>query len=91
MLNLPNILTILRILLVPMLVVVLLTKFEGKEFVGLAVFLSPPSPTSSTASSPAAEQVTRSASCSIRRPTRSSPRRPSSRWWSWSGRRPGSW
>lgn len=28
-----------RILLVPLLVVVLLTKFDGKEFVGLAVFL----------------------------------------------------
>ncbi|MEM8997418.1 MAG: CDP-alcohol phosphatidyltransferase family protein, partial [Acidobacteriota bacterium] len=39
MLNLPNILTILRILLVPILVVVLLTKFNGKEHVGLAVFL----------------------------------------------------
>ena len=39
MFNLPNILTILRILLVPILVVVLLTKFEGKEFVGLGVFL----------------------------------------------------
>lgn len=37
--NLPNILTFLRILLVPLLVVVLLTKFEGKEFVGLGVFL----------------------------------------------------
>lgn len=39
MLNLPNILTILRILLVPVLVVILLTEFEGKETVGLAVFL----------------------------------------------------
>ena len=39
MFNLPNILTILRILMVPILVVVLLTKFEGKEFVGLGVFL----------------------------------------------------
>ncbi len=37
--NLPNILTLARILMVPLLVVVLLTKFEGKEFVGLAVFL----------------------------------------------------
>ena len=39
--NLPNILTFLRILLVPILVVVLLTKFveEGKEFVGLGIFL----------------------------------------------------
>ena len=39
MLNLPNVLTCLRILMVPVLVVVLLTKFEGKELVGLAVFL----------------------------------------------------
>jgi CDP-diacylglycerol--glycerol-3-phosphate 3-phosphatidyltransferase len=39
MANIPNILTILRILMVPLLVVVLLTEFEGKEFVGLAVFL----------------------------------------------------
>lgn len=39
MFNLPNILTLLRILMVPLLVVVLLTKFDGKEFVGLAVFL----------------------------------------------------
>lgn len=38
-LNLPNVLTSIRILLVPLLVVVLLTKFEGKELVGLAVFL----------------------------------------------------
>ena len=37
--NLPNNLSIIRILLVPLLVVVLLTKFEGKEFVGLGVFL----------------------------------------------------
>lgn len=37
--NLPNILSLVRILLVPVLVAVLLTKFEGKEFVGLAVFL----------------------------------------------------
>ncbi len=35
----PNTLTFLRILLVPILVVVLLTKFEGKEFVGLGLFL----------------------------------------------------
>jgi len=39
LLNLPNILTSIRILLVPLLVVVLLTEFEGKELVGLAVFL----------------------------------------------------
>lgn len=39
MTNLPNILTTIRILLVPILVVVLLTRFDGKEFVGLALFL----------------------------------------------------
>ena len=39
MTNLPNILTTIRILLVPILVVVLLTKFDGKEFVGLGLFL----------------------------------------------------
>lgn len=39
MFNLPNILTCLRILMVPVLVAVLLTKFEGKEFVGLGIFL----------------------------------------------------
>ena len=39
MFNLPNVLTCLRILLVPILVAVLLTKFEGKELVGLGVFL----------------------------------------------------
>lgn len=39
MFNLPNILTCLRILLIPILVAVLLTKFEGKEFVGLGIFL----------------------------------------------------
>lgn len=38
-LTVPNILSFFRILLVPLLVVVLLTKFEGKELVGLAVFL----------------------------------------------------
>ena len=37
--NLPNSLTLLRIFLVPFLVVVLLTKFDGREFVGLAIFL----------------------------------------------------
>jgi CDP-diacylglycerol---glycerol-3-phosphate 3-phosphatidyltransferase len=43
--NLPNALTVIRIFLVPLLVVVLLTKFEGrqilgipKEFVGAAIF-----------------------------------------------------
>ena len=39
MASLPNVLTLLRILLVPLLVVVLLTKFEGKDLVGLGVFL----------------------------------------------------
>lgn len=38
-LNLPNLLSLGRILLVPVLVAVLLTKFDGKEFVGLGVFL----------------------------------------------------
>jgi len=37
--NLPNSLTLLRIFLVPFLVVVLLTKFSGSEFVGLGIFL----------------------------------------------------
>ncbi len=37
--NLPNLLSIFRILLVPLLVVALLTKFEGKEFVALGLFL----------------------------------------------------
>jgi CDP-diacylglycerol--glycerol-3-phosphate 3-phosphatidyltransferase len=37
--NVPNSLTLLRIFLVPFLVVVLLTKFSGREFVGLAIFL----------------------------------------------------
>lgn len=39
MLNAPNLLSLFRILLVPFLVVVLLTKFDGKEFVGLGIFL----------------------------------------------------
>lgn len=39
MLNLPNLLSIFRILLVPPLVVVLLTRFEDKEWWGLALFL----------------------------------------------------
>lgn len=38
-LNLPNTLTLLRIFLVPFLVVVLLTKFTNREYVGLAIFL----------------------------------------------------
>lgn len=37
--QLPNLLSCFRILLVPVLVAVLLTKFEEREFVGLAVFL----------------------------------------------------
>jgi CDP-diacylglycerol--glycerol-3-phosphate 3-phosphatidyltransferase len=37
--NLPNSLTLFRIFLVPFLVVVLLTKFSGREFVGLTIFL----------------------------------------------------
>ena len=37
--NAPNLLSITRILLVPVLVAVLLTKFDGKEFVGLGLFL----------------------------------------------------
>ncbi len=37
--NLPNLLSFFRILLVPVLVTILLTEFEGKEFAGLAVFL----------------------------------------------------
>ncbi len=37
--NLPNSLTLLRIFLVPFLVVVLLTKFSGREYIGLAIFL----------------------------------------------------
>lgn len=36
--NIPNLLSLFRILLVPLLVAVLLTKFDGKEFVGLGVF-----------------------------------------------------
>ncbi|HEX4952448.1 MAG TPA: CDP-diacylglycerol--glycerol-3-phosphate 3-phosphatidyltransferase [Thermoanaerobaculia bacterium] len=39
MLNLPNLLTLFRILLVPILVVVLLTKFDGREWWGLGLFL----------------------------------------------------
>lgn len=38
-LNLPNSLTLLRIFLIPFLVVVLLTKFNGREYVALAIFL----------------------------------------------------
>ena len=39
MINLPNVLSLFRILLVPLLVAVLLTKFEGREYVGLMLFL----------------------------------------------------
>lgn len=39
MINLPNVLSCIRILLVPILVAALLTEFDGKEFVGLALFL----------------------------------------------------
>ncbi len=39
MLNVPNTLTLFRIFLVPFLVVVLLTKFEGKEIWGVGIFL----------------------------------------------------
>jgi CDP-diacylglycerol---glycerol-3-phosphate 3-phosphatidyltransferase len=39
LLNLPNLLSLIRILLVPPLVVVLLTKFEDKEWWGLGLFL----------------------------------------------------
>ncbi|NIM57546.1 MAG: CDP-diacylglycerol--glycerol-3-phosphate 3-phosphatidyltransferase [Candidatus Aminicenantes bacterium] len=37
--NLPNLLTLLRILSIPLLVVVLLTQFEGKEPVAVVIFL----------------------------------------------------
>jgi CDP-diacylglycerol--glycerol-3-phosphate 3-phosphatidyltransferase len=37
--NLPNSLTLFRIFLVPFLVVVLLTKFNGREYAGLGIFL----------------------------------------------------
>ena len=38
--NLPNSLTVLRIFLVPVLVVVLLTRFPNWEFIGVAIFLA---------------------------------------------------
>lgn len=38
-LNVPNALTLLRIFLVPLLVVILLTKLPAKEYIALAVFL----------------------------------------------------
>jgi CDP-diacylglycerol--glycerol-3-phosphate 3-phosphatidyltransferase len=37
--NLPNALTLLRIFLVPLLVVVLLTRVEGHVYFGVAIFL----------------------------------------------------
>ena len=37
--NLPNSLTLFRIMLVPLLVAVLLTRFDGSEFWGLGIFL----------------------------------------------------
>jgi CDP-diacylglycerol--glycerol-3-phosphate 3-phosphatidyltransferase len=37
--NLPNVLTVSRIFLVPVLIVVLLTKFPEKELIGLSIFL----------------------------------------------------
>lgn len=39
MLNLPNLLTLFRIVLVPVLVTALLTEFDGKEYVALGIFL----------------------------------------------------
>ena len=38
--NLPNSLTVFRIFLIPVLIVVLLTRFPGKEFIGVAIFLA---------------------------------------------------
>jgi CDP-diacylglycerol--glycerol-3-phosphate 3-phosphatidyltransferase len=38
-LNVPNSLTLFRIFLVPILVTIILTKFEGKEWIGVGVFL----------------------------------------------------
>ena len=40
MLNLPNVLSLIRILFVPLIVVVLLTEVEDKEFIGLGLFLA---------------------------------------------------
>ena len=37
--NVPNFLTILRILSIPLLVIVLLSNFQGKEYVGFGIFL----------------------------------------------------
>lgn len=38
--NLPNSLTIFRIFLIPLFIVVLLTRFPNKEFIGVAIFLA---------------------------------------------------
>ena len=38
--NLPNSLTVFRIFLIPLLVVVLMTRFPGREFIGVAIFLA---------------------------------------------------
>ncbi len=38
--NLPNSLTLFRIFLIPLLIVVLLTRFPNKEFIGVAIFLA---------------------------------------------------
>ncbi|OFW43452.1 MAG: CDP-diacylglycerol--glycerol-3-phosphate 3-phosphatidyltransferase [Acidobacteria bacterium RIFCSPLOWO2_12_FULL_60_22] len=38
--NLPNSLTVLRIFLIPLLIVVLLTRIPSKEFIGVAIFLA---------------------------------------------------
>lgn len=38
-LNVPNALTLFRIFLVPILVTIILTRFEGKEWIGVGVFL----------------------------------------------------
>jgi CDP-diacylglycerol---glycerol-3-phosphate 3-phosphatidyltransferase len=38
--NLPNSLTLFRIFLIPILVVVLMTKFPSREFIGVAIFLA---------------------------------------------------
>jgi len=71
-LNLPNGLTLLRIFLVPFLVVVLLTKFDGREIVGLIIFLTATATTSSTGGWPGgAGRSRRSGPSSIRSPTSS--------------------
>ena len=76
--NLPNALTLGRIFLVPLLVVVLLTKFEGrlilgvpKELVGAAIFGARVAHRLARRLPGAAPQAghRRSASCSIRSPT----------------------